>query len=166
MPTEIEIPIHLLGTLLLLAAVVGLRILLDLELGIWAVRILHRAPTRWIFRHRYVVLKGQWNHEWEGDVGSYPKDIDRHGQHYMYQVFRWVYAGTRSRDKVFAAFGRIQGEYLIGRWYDKNDEHGYYGAFQLRIVDSMKLKGKWIGHSKQNPSIIRAGDWTWTKLHE
>jgi hypothetical protein len=166
MNSYIEIPVHVIGTITLLAIVLALRLLLDLEMGIWVVRILHRIPMRGLFRHRYVSLKGDWEHVWEGETGNYLMDTDRHGQHYMYQLFRWVYAGTRSRGKVFAAFGRIQGDYLIGRWYDKNDENGYFGAFQLRIVDGRNLKGKWIGHSKQNPALIRSGDWSWTKLHD
>lgn len=166
MLAEIEVPVHLLGTVAVLIVVLALRALLDLEMGIWIIRLFHWVPTRWIFRHRYVKLKGDWEHIWEGDVGNYAKDIDRHGQHYLYQLFRWVYAGTRSRGKVFAAFGRIQGEYLIGRWYDKKDDCGYFGAFELRIVDNSELRGRWTGHSKQDPSLIRTGDWTWNKLHD
>ena len=131
MVNEIEIPIHLLGTVALLSAVLLLRALLDLEMGIWVVRLLHWIPTRWLFRHQYVKLKGNWDQIWGGDFGRFDKEIDRHGQHFTYQLFRWVYAGTRSQGTVFSAFGRIQGDYLIGRWYDNRDDAGYFGAGPL-----------------------------------
>ena len=166
-PAQIDVPIHLLGTVIILAVVLFLRALLDLEIGVWVIRLFHWVPTRWIFRHRYLELKGQWEHIWGGDVGQHIAETDRHGQHYMYQLFRWVYAGTRSNGKIFTAFGRIQGDYLIGRWYDNKDEVGYFGAFQLRIIDSDELDGTWIGHSKHtNPALIRVGTWKWTKLPE
>ena len=165
-PTEIDVPVHLLGTVAVLAIVLVLRALLDLEMGVWVVRLLYWVPTRWIFRNRCIPLQGQWEHIWSGKDNLNLDEKDRHGQHYMYQLFRWVYAGTRSRGKVFSAFGRIQGDYLIGRWYDNKDEAGYFGAFQLRIIDSTQLEGKWIGHSKQNPALIRVGSWKWQKLPE
>ena len=121
---KIEIPIHLLGTVALLSAVLLLRALLDLEMGIWVVRLLHWIPTRWLFRHQYVKLKGNWDQIWGGDFGRFDKEIDRHGQHFTYQLFRWVYAETRSQGAVFSAFGRIQGDFLIGRWYDNRDDAG------------------------------------------
>ncbi len=162
-PTVIEIPVHLLGTLSLLAAVLLLRLLLDLEMGVWLIRLLNHVPTRAIFRHKFVTLRGDWEHVWGGEFGRFDREKDRHGHHYMFQLFRWVYAGTRSQGRVFGVFGRIQGEYLIGRWYDDTDEAGYFGAFQLRIVDGSTLDGKWLGHSKKNPANIRSGTWTWTK---
>jgi hypothetical protein len=165
-PSHIEIPVHLLGTVVLLAVVLVLRALIDLEMGVWVVRLLHWVPTRWLFRHRYIALKGQWEHIWNGEVGHFQPATARHGQHYMYQLFRWVYARTRSQGKVFTAFGRIQGDYLIGRWYDNTDEAGYFGAFQLRIIDSRELQGKWIGHSKRNPGQIGVGTWSWKRVHE
>lgn len=161
--TALEIPVHVLGTVLVLAIVLIIRTLLDLEMGVWVVRMLHWVPTRWLFRQKYVSLNGEWEHIWGGQVGRFALEKDRHGHHYMYQLFRWVYAGTRSQGAVFAAFGRIQGEYLIGRWYDKNDPNGYFGAFQLRIVSSAELDGTWTGHSKKNPALIQTGAWKWTK---
>lgn len=162
-PAQIELPIHLLGTVVALAVVLVIRALLDLEVGVWVIRLMHWVPTRWIFRHRYLVLNGTWEHIWNGDTGRFQNETDRHGHHVLYQFFRWTYAGTRSNGKVFTAFGRIQGDYLIGRWYDEHDEVGYFGAFQLRIVDSKELEGTWIGHSKGNPALIRVGTWSWRK---
>ena len=163
-PAEIEVPIHLLGTLAALAVILMIRALLDLEIGVWVIRLLHWVPTRWIFRHRHLVLNGNWEHIWSGDTGRFKSETERHGNHFMYQFFRWTYAGTRSNGKVFTAFGRIQGDYLIGHWYDNHDEVGYFGAFQLRIIDSNKLEGTWIGHSKTNPALIRIGAWEWKKV--
>lgn len=136
-------------------------------MGIWLVRLFHWVPTRWIFRHKYILLKGQWEHIYEYEINECSnyviQESDRHGHHFMYQLFRWVYAGTRSKGKIFSAFGRIQGDYLIGRWYDNADEAGYFGAFELRIIDSSNLEGKWIGHSKRDPSRINVGTWKWKK---
>jgi hypothetical protein len=162
-PLAIEVPIHLLGTIGALAIVLFIRALLDLEIGLWVIRLLHWVPTRWIFRHRYFLLSGTWEHNWDGDTGRFAQTNQRHGHHDMRQFFRWTYARTRSDGKVFTAFGRIQGGYLLGRWYDEYDELGYFGAFQLRIVNSDELEGKWIGHSKQNPAEIRYGTWRWKR---
>ena len=163
-PAKVEIPVHLLGTLFLLLAVLTLRVLLDLEVATWLIRALHWVPTRAIFRHKYPRIDGSWEHIWDGDFGRFSKAEGRHGNHTNFQLFRWVYAATRSQGRVFTAFGRIQGDYLIGRWYDQHDDLGYFGAFQLRIVDGDSLDGIWTGHSKQNPALIRNGTWKWTKL--
>lgn len=100
----------------------------------------------------------------EGETTSYVATTDRHGQHRVFQFSRWVYAGTRSRGKVFTAFGRIQGDYLVGRWYDNRDEAGYFGVFQLRLIDRNRLEGTWMGHSKAVPGLIRTGPWKWERL--
>ena len=163
---NVEIPVHLLGTVLLLLAALCIRALLDLEMGAWLIKLLHWIPNRAIFRSKYIKLKGPWDHIWEGETGNYVAPTDRHGQHKIYQFSRWIYAETRSRGKIFTAFGRIQGEYLVGRWYDNRDEAGYFGVFQFRIIDRNELEGIWVGHSKRAPCIIRTGAWKWKRLAE
>ena len=161
---DFQFPINLAWTAIFLLIVLALRSLLDLEVGATLIRILNRVPSRRIFGHKYHDLKGPWGHTWEGETGSYLAEKDRHGHHEIYQFGRWLFAATRSRDRVFHAFGRIQGEYIVGRWYDNADDAGYFGAFQFRIVDSSRLEGKWIGHSKENPALIRHGEWKWKKM--
>jgi hypothetical protein len=60
-------------------------------------------------------------------------------------------------------FGKIEGAYLIGTWYDKKDKHAYFGAFQLRFVDSNTLEGKYVGHSRRT-GLIQQDDWNWKKV--
>ena len=135
----------------------------DLEIGSKVIYWLRWFPTRTMFRSKFISLAGNWEHNWAGEVGRFENPIARHGNHKIYQFLRWVYAETRSQGKIFCVVGRIQGDYLSGRWYDKHDDSGYFGAFHMRIVDSQTMNGEWIGHSKSNPAVVGSGQWLWNK---
>jgi hypothetical protein len=159
----IIIPTEALLTIALLVAALLLRLLLDFRLAQFTVRWLSWLPTRFIYLDKVTDLRGHWGHQWDGDVGRFTDPLDRHGQHQMYQFFRWCFAVTVSGNRFFAAFGKIEGEYLTGTWYDTGDSIGYFGAFHLRIVNGQELIGSWIGHSKSQ-AIIRNGTWSWLKI--
>lgn len=124
------------------------RTALDLELGAWVVRLLYWVPVRGLFRSRVPMVAGSWDQYWEAGSTNFSDARDRHGQTLLRQFFRYCYAEFYAGSKKYAMFGRIQGEHIVGRWYDVRDERGYHGSFQLSIVDDERLSGVWIGHSK------------------
>ena len=81
----------------------------------------------------------------------------------MKQFGSYCYAELIARGKVYYFFGKISGEHLVGEWADLNDRLGYFGAFQLRILDSDNLQGIWIGHSKTTGEI-RSDKSIWTRV--
>jgi len=66
-------------------------------------------------------------------------------------------------DEEYFLFGKIKGRNIIGEWGDKNHSLGYFGAFELKIVDSENLSGIWLGHSHTRPDLINNNKWEWTK---
>lgn len=79
-----------------------------------------------------------------------------------WQFFSYWVADFEASTVRYRAFGRITDEHIVGRWYDRSDRKGYYGAFELEIVDAKCLRGRWLGHSKDSREI-RTGAWRWTK---
>lgn len=138
--------------------------MLDLRTGIWIVRLFWWLPVRWLFRDKPPFLAGRWESTWEsGGSWQYKSPTDRHSHPEVKQLGRYVYATYIARGRSNSYFGRIVGGYVIGEWFDAGDPRGYFGAYQLRIVDSERLEGMWIGHSKEE-SKIRAGNEHWVKL--
>jgi len=146
--------------------IVGLivKTMLDLRLALFVVKYFWWIPIRWLFRQKPVNLSGQWEHTWEsGGSPAYVDPRDRHGHPKIRQFGSYCYADFYSQGKTYCFFGKIFGDYIVGEWFDLNDHAGYFGAFQLRIVDSKELDGLWIGHSKTSVAI-RADKSVWTKL--
>ena len=137
--------------------------LLDLELGNWIVRLFSWVPTRGLFRARAYPLAGDWNQTWHTDVKSFSAPEDRESPARIKQFYRYCYAEFRAQDTTYILLGQIHDGHLIGRWYDANDDKGYYGSFQLEIVSQSELRGKWLGHSKKSRHI-RAGEWKWQRI--
>ena len=140
-----------------------LKALLDFNLAPILVKYLHRLPVRNFFRSKPPSLAGQWEMNWETDSPNFASATDKHDHPVILQLDRYCYADFVSKQKRYAFFGRIKGAYVVGDWYDQSDPHGYYGTFQLRIVDSGHLAGRYIGHSKRD-GIVGGGEWKWTKL--
>lgn len=143
---------------------VAIKSLLDLRLGVWIVRIFRFLPTRWLFRQKYPDLSGQWENIWEaGGSNSYSAEKDRHSHPVMLQFGPYIYAEFINQQELFGFFGRISGEYIVGEWFHVVDSLGYFGAYQLKIINSSHLEGMWIGHSKTS-AVIRADKSVWKKL--
>lgn len=145
-------------------AVLIARTLLDFSLAHVFVKWFWWVPVRGIFRDAPPSLSGNWEQRWEA-AGSqdFVVDTDRHSHTTLRQFGRYCYAEYYSKGVLYCLFGKIQNSYLIGTWYDKQDKHAYFGAFQLRIVDGQTLEGKFVGHSKRN-SLVQQDDWNWTKV--
>jgi hypothetical protein len=147
------------------AFLIGLLIktLLDFNLAKIIVKRLYWFPTRFIFRQKPIDLSGDWEQIWDfSENESYSKDIDRHSHTTMKQFGSYCYCEFYSQNEKYYFFGTISDNYVFGKWRDYKDKQGYFGTFQLRIVNSKKMEGKWIGHSKSTQSIY-SDNWTWNK---
>jgi hypothetical protein len=140
-----------------------LQTLLDLHIAQFLVKYFWWLPVRNIFRTKPPRLGGVWEEYWDAETDSFPDQRDRHGHVMLRQLGSYCYGEFFSKQITYCIFGQIQGAYIIGRWYDRADELGYFGSFQLTIVDSSNLHGRWFGHSKTRPGI-RHGEWTWKRI--
>jgi len=155
---------HVLTASIALVIGIVLKTLLDLKLAVFVVKHFSWVPTRWLFRHREHHLAGQWEHVWDSGGSEAFEDVrHRHGHPLMKQFGSYCYAEFFARGKLYYFFGRISGEHFVGEWADARDRLGYFGAFQLRIIDSDKMEGLWIGHSKTNGEI-RSDKSVWTRI--
>src|SRR5690606_12973282 len=127
--------------------------LLDHNLALWIVKHLHRTPVRYIYRTNPNNISGDWEQTWtfENAVHVYTKDTERHSFTTIKQLGKYVYCEFYSRNEKYYLFGEIKNNYVIGHWADLNDKLAYHGSFELRIIDSLEMEGKWLGHSKNNP---------------
>jgi hypothetical protein len=146
------------------AAGVVVKTLLDLRLGVTMVKYLWWLRPRRVFGENPYGLAGRWEHIWaSGGSKAFAKEIDRHGHPQIWQFGVYCYAEFVSKGRTYAFFGRIAGQYFVGEWFDLKDRSGYYGTFELRIVNSDKMEGMWIGHS-QEEARIRVGRSSWRRV--
>lgn len=144
--------------------VLVLKLLLDLKLVQWFVKYFSWLPVRNYFRTKPPSICGHWEQTWEsGGSKNFTKSTDRHSHPVIRQLGSYCYAEFISKSVTYVVFGRIIGCFVIGDWYDKNDPLGYYGAFQLQIINATTMKGRWIGHSKSIQDV-KGDEWSWTKL--
>ncbi|WP_148895284.1 hypothetical protein [Geothermobacter ehrlichii] len=136
---------------------------LDFESAAFLVKRLSLLPTRWIYRSKETNISGMWEQKWEVESENYPKSTDRHGHTEMKQFFKYCYAEFYSRGEKYVFFGKLNKEYLTGRWYSADDENGYFGTFELLLKNSNSMSGMWIGHSKET-RVINTGKWHWRRL--
>lgn len=139
-----------------------LKTLLDFKIAPWCVRLLHRLPVRNVFRDKPIPLAGTWEQQWQTSSENFKDETDRHSHPVILQLGKYCYAEFHAKGVTYGLFGRIQGHYFCGDWYDKTDPHGYFGTFQLRIIDSNTMQGAYLGHSKQDANV-KAGNWSWQK---
>lgn len=142
-----------------------IKTLLDFNIAVLIIKYLNWAPVRWLFRTNPQKLSGMWDQLWVMENSStYPEDIDRHSNVEFKQLGSYCYGVFYSKGVGYVIFGQIKGEFLFGQWYDQKDKLGYFGTFQLRIIDSNTMSGKWIGHSKKS-HIIHGDIWRWQKIN-
>lgn len=141
-----------------------LKLLLDLKLAQFVVKYLFWLPVRNYFRDKPIQLGGTWEHLWgAGGSATYEKDVDRHGHSTIRQLGSYIYAEFYSQAVLYSFFGQIKDGFIVGDWYDVKDRSGYFGVFQLEIVNSKQLRGLWLGHSKQSRSI-RSDSSLWKRI--
>lgn len=145
------------------AFVIGLvlKALLDFKIAPFLVRRFYWIPVRSIFRQNPLDVSGFWEETWTAESDRY-SETDRHSHPYIYQWGSYCYAEFIGQGRSYCVFAQIKGSYLCGDWYDLKDPHGYFGTFQLQIVDSTRMVGKYIGHSTSK-AVVKVGDWEWRK---
>jgi hypothetical protein len=142
-----------------------LKTLLDLNLAPKLVRYLHWLPVRNYFREKPISIKGLWEQKWEASSTSFALDVDRHSNVEIKQLGSHCYGEFSSKRVKYCVFGRIEGGFFMGTWYDAKDKLGYFGTFQLRIVSGSLLVGRWMGHSNKSHEI-KHGEWKWERIDE
>jgi hypothetical protein len=142
-----------------------LKTILDFNLAYFVVKHLHWMPVRWLFRTKPEKISGQWTQLWENDVSD--KYLDKSGRQSaltLKQFGKYIYGEFRvNNDEEYFVFGEIIGRNLIGKWGDRKNTLGYYGSYELRIIDSNNIEGIWLGHSNSQPNIINHNKWTWKR---
>jgi hypothetical protein len=143
-----------------------LKTLLDLKIAQFFVKNFSWIPVRNIFRTKPATISGQWEQIWDSaGSASFKDETDRHSHPTINQLGSYCYAEFISKGVTYVVFGKIINEYFVGDWYDLKDPHGYFGAFQLQIIDSNTMKGQWIGHSKKVHQV-KGDEWNWRKLNK
>jgi hypothetical protein len=146
-------------------AVLILKLLIDLRLAPTLVRYFHWLPLRNYFREKPPQLRGTWEHTWAaGGSVRYESATDRHGHSELRQLGSYIYAEFYSQAKRYAFFGQIKNGHVVGDWFDVRDPAGYFGVFQLEIVNSTELRGIWLGHSKEKRTI-RSDASIWKRMN-
>lgn len=141
-----------------------IKILIDFRLGALIVKNLHWFPVRNWFRDKPPKLAGTWEQIWgAGGSESFSDVATRHDHTVIKQFGNYCYTEFFSNKVRYALFGHINQNYIVGDWYAVEDPLGYFGAFQLEIVDSNTIDGKWIGHSKTTKKI-RSDNFTATRV--
>jgi hypothetical protein len=146
-----------------LALCLILKILLDLGLARKFVKHFSWLPVRNYFRSKPIRLSGKWEQYWNANSTTFNEEIDRHSNVEIKQLSSYCYGEFSSKQISYCVFGRIEDKFLLGEWYDANDKLGYFGTFQLQVIDSKTMVGIWIGHSHKR-NEIKYGEWTWKRV--
>lgn len=156
--------LHVFTTIAAFLAGIVVKTLLDLRIGLFIVKYFWWIRPRWIFGENPHALGGTWEHIW-GAGGSelFAKDVDRHAHTDMRQLGSYCYAESIYQGRRYYFFGRVHGEHIVGEWFDLKDRAGYYGTFQLRVVNANRLEGLWMGHS-QSSHTIRSDSSVWNRV--
>ncbi|WP_297100351.1 hypothetical protein [uncultured Draconibacterium sp.] len=142
-----------------------LKVLLDFNLALFIVKNFYWLPVRTIFRTKPVDISGEWSQMWENEASEkYSGENGRKSNLSIKQFGKYIYGEFRANnDEQYYVFGEVIGKNIIGKWADKTNDLGYFGSFELRIIDSMKIEGIWLGHSNSKPDQINSNNWKWKK---
>ncbi|MBX8517769.1 hypothetical protein K5D69_24115 [Pseudomonas cichorii] len=147
------------------SAVLVVKTMLDFSLSHYFVKYLHWLPVRGFFREKPPKLAGKWEQFWEAPGSpNFVEKTDRHSYTSIKQFGRYIYAEFDAKGKGYCIFGVIKNSYITGEWYDRDDQHAYFGTVQLKITDASQLEGLYIGHSNRT-SLVSSGAWTWRRAN-
>lgn len=146
------------------AILLVLKTLFDLRLAQGFVKYFYWLPVRNFFRAKPASIGGLWEQVWESANSlSFKEKSSRHSHPKIRQLNSYCYTEFIAKGVTYSVFGRIINDHFVGEWYDKKDPRGYYGAFQLQIIDSNTMVGKWVGHSKKQHQV-KADNWKWNRI--
>ncbi|WP_158861616.1 hypothetical protein [Lunatibacter salilacus] len=156
---------HILIPLIPFILGIILKTILDFNLAFFVVKRCHWLPVRWLFRTKPETISGQWTQLWENEISDkYQDKAGRQSALILKQFGKYIYGEFRANnDEEYYVFGEIIGRNIIGKWGDRKNELGYYGAYELRIIDTNNIEGIWLGHSNPQPNIINHNKWTWKR---
>lgn len=139
--------------------------MLDFNVAWWIVKYFHWVPIRWMFRTKPHKISGTWKQLWNNATSvKYTQETGRVSNLKLKQFGKYLYGEYRVRnDEEYRLFGEIIGANIVGKWSDKRNELGYYGAFEMRIIDANKINGRWLGHSNSQPGLINSDSWEWSR---
>lgn len=156
--------IHVLTVVAAFLAGIVVKTLLDLRLALFLIKYCWWVRPRWIFGENPHALSGTWHHIWDsGGSDKYANPTDRSDHTTLRQLGAYCYAELIYQGRRYYFFGKIQGDYLLGEWFDLKDRSGYFGTFQVRVVNSTRLEGMWMGHSQESHTI-RTGNSVWSRI--
>jgi hypothetical protein len=151
----------------ILIFVVGIvvKLVLDLNCAPILVKWLSyiNLASRAIFRSIPPSLSGNWEVYWASNSEDFSNSLDRKKKAKIYQFANYTFCEYEAGGSVYCFFGRSKNTYLTGNYWDKKDSLGYHGAFQLKIINSGKMVGRWAGHSNKGIEI-NTDTYIWEKL--
>ena len=147
-------------------AVLVVYTILDFKLAPFFVKWYWWIPVRGIARTKPPKIGGEWEQTWEpaGSAG-FAEPSSRHSHPKIRQWGSYCYAEFISKGVTYVVFGKIVNDHFVGDWYDKKDPHGYFGAFQLQIINTSTMRGRWLGHSKSNHEV-KSDEWNWRRVEK
>ena len=142
-----------------------LKTILDFNLAFFVVKYFHWMPVRWLFRTKPEEISGQWTQLWENDISDkYQDKAGRQSSLTLKQFGKYIYGEFRANnDEEYFVFGEIIGRNIIGKWGDRKNSLGYFGSYELRIIDTKNIDGIWLVHSNSQPNIFNHNKWTWIR---
>lgn len=152
------------GVLIFIAGVL-VKLILDLNLAPILVKWLSyiNVVSRAIFRKLPPSLSGGWHIYWESDSEDFKDSDGRTRTAEIYQFSNYTFCEYEAGGRTYCFFGKCKNTYLTGNYWDKKDPLGYHGAFQLKIINSEKMVGRWAGHSNKN-NEINTNTYIWEKV--
>ncbi|WP_345978896.1 hypothetical protein [Sulfurimonas sp. HSL3-2] len=151
------------GVLIFVVGIV-VKLILDLNLAPILVKWLSyiNPVSRAIFRNLPPSLSGSWDVYWETDSQDFINPIGRKQTANIYQFSNYIFCEYKANSRTYCFFAKSKNSYLTGNYWDKKDPLGYHGAFQLKIVNSANMLGRWAGHSNKN-NKINTDTYIWKK---
>ncbi|HHF2860020.1 hypothetical protein [Vibrio parahaemolyticus] len=152
------------GVLIFVAGIV-VKLILDLNLAPRLVKWLSyiNLASRTIFRSMPPSLSGDWEVYWESSSEDFSDSSDRKKNAKIYQFGNYTFCEYEAKERVYCFFGKSKNTYLTGNYWDKKDPLGYHGAFQLKIINSEQMIGRWAGHSNKGIAI-NTDTYIWKKM--
>jgi hypothetical protein len=142
-----------------------LKTILDFKLGPYMVKWLHWIPVRSIFRMKVENIAGEWKQVWSNTLSErYPAEQARTSKMIIKQFGSFVYGEFRANnDEEYYIYGELIGRNIVGKWRDRKNDLGYFGAFEVRIINNAQIHGLWCGHSNVRPEEIYTDHWDWVR---
>ncbi len=150
------------NSIIVFALGIILKILLDLNLGIWFIKWFYWFSFRWLFRSKAPKISGCYKQHWiMEDNEHYPNISDRQSLIVLKQLNNYCYGEFTAKNgaEKYYLFGEVIDRKIIGHWANVNSRLDYFGSFELTIKNSRSIEGIWIGHSNTNPLVINQHKW-------